>query len=174
MIRTRQDSGNKFDDLLDMLLDARYEDTGLPMEEHQVIDEILILLIAGHETTAATLTWAFYLLSEHPEIEARVRDELNTVLNGRNPAHVNSPTQRNERGKPTFADLPKLTYTQQVVHEVLRLYPAAYLFAREAVTEDVIDGYPISPQTLIFITPFITHRNPKYWPDHERFVEWGN
>jgi len=157
------------DDLLGMLLAMRDEDTGEGMTDQQARDEVVTIFFAGHETTAATLTWAFYLLSEHPEIEARVRDELNTVLNGRNPAHFNSPTQRNERGKPTFADLPKLTYTQQVVHEVLRLYPAAYLFAREAVTEDVIDGYPISPQTLIFITPFITHRNPKYWPDPERF-----
>src|SRR5688500_6000882 len=151
------------DYLLGMLVAMRDEDTGEGMNDQQARGEVVTIFFAGHETTAATLTWAFYLLSEHPEIEARVRDELNIVLNGRNPA------QRNERGKPTFADLPKLTYTQQVVHEVLRLYPAAYLFAREAVTEDVIDGYPISPQTLIFITPFITHRNPKYWPDPERF-----
>jgi len=87
-------------------------------------------------------------------VEVRVRSELKSVLNGRN---------------PTFADLPKLAYTQQVIQEVLRLYPAAYLFAREAVTEDVIDGYPIPPKTLIFITPFITHHDRTYWPDPERF-----
>jgi cytochrome P450 len=112
------------------------------------------IFFAGHETTAAAMTWAFYLLSENPEVEGRVRDELETMLHGR---------------APTFADLPKLTYTQQVITEVLRLYPPAYLFAREAVTEDVIDGYLIPPKTLIFITPFITHRDPKYWHDPETF-----
>ena len=142
------------DDLLGMLLSMRDNETGEGMTDQQARDEVVTIFFAGHETTAATMTWAFYLLSEHPNIEARVRDELKAILNGR---------------KPTFADLPKLTYTQQVIHEVLRLYPAAYLFAREAVTADMIDGYPIPPQTLIFITPFITHRDPKYWPDPERF-----
>ncbi len=157
------------DDLLGMLLAMRDEETGKGMTDQQARDEVVTIFFAGHETTAATMTWAFYLLSEHPEIETHVRTELKIVLNGRNPARSNSPIQRNERGNLTFADLPKLTYTQQVIQEVLRLYPAAYLFAREAVTEDVIDGYPIPPQTLIFITPFITHRDPKYWPNPERF-----
>jgi cytochrome P450 len=70
---------------------------------------------------------------------------------------------------PTFADLPKLTYMQMVINEILRLYPAAYLFAREAVTDDVIDGYPIGKGVLIFLTPYITHRDPKYWNDPETF-----
>jgi len=145
---------NPKDDLLGMLLAMRDEETGEGMTDQQARDEVVTIFFAGHETTAASMTWAFYLLSEHPEIEARVRDELKAVLNGHD---------------PTFADLPKLTYTQQVIQEVLRLYPAAYLFAREAVTEDIIDGYPIPPKTLIFITPYITHRDPKYWHDPERF-----
>lgn len=142
------------DDLLGMLLAMRDEETGEGMTDQQARDEVVTIFFAGHETTAASMAWAFYLLSEHPEVEERVRDELKSVLNGR---------------IPTSVDLPKLTYTQQVIQEVLRLYPAAYLFAREAVTEDVIDGYPIPPKTLIFITPFITHRDPTYWPDPERF-----
>jgi cytochrome P450 len=145
---------NPKDDLLGMLLAMRDEETGEGMTDQQARDEVVTIFFAGHETTAASMAWAFYLLSEHPEVEERVRDELQTVLNGRIPAS---------------ADLPKLTYTQQVIQEVLRLYPAAYLFAREAVTEDVIDGYPIPPKTLIFITPFITHRDPNYWPNPERF-----
>ena len=145
---------NPKDDLLGMLLAMREEETGEGMTDQQARDEVVTIFFAGHETTAASLAWAFYLLSEHPEVEERVRDELKTVLNGR---------------IPTSADLPKLAYTQRVIQEVLRLYPAAYLFAREAVTEDVIDGYPIPPKTLIFITPFITHRDPNYWPDPERF-----
>jgi cytochrome P450 len=112
------------------------------------------IFFAGHETTAATMSWAFYLLSQHPEIEERVRAEIKSVLNGR---------------VPTFADLPKFVYLQQVLHEVLRLYPSAYMFAREAVTDDLLDGYPVPAKTLIFISPFVTHRDPKYWPDPERF-----
>lgn len=145
---------NPKDDLLAMLLAMRDEETGEGMSDQQARDEVVTIFFAGHETTAAAMTWAFYLLSEHPEVEERVRDELATILNGRAPA---------------FADLPRLTYTQQVINEVLRLYPPAYLFAREAVTEDVIDGYLIPPKTLIFITPFITHRDPKYWHDPETF-----
>lgn len=142
------------DDLLAMLLAMRDEETGVGMTDAQARDEIVTIFFAGHETTAAVMTWAFYELSRHPELEARLREELRTVLNGR---------------IPTFGDLPKLTYAGQVINEVLRLYPGAYLFAREAVTEDNIDGFSIPPKTLIFITPFITHRDPKYWQNPEAF-----
>ncbi|HEY3476407.1 MAG TPA: cytochrome P450 [Anaerolineales bacterium] len=142
------------DDLLGMMLEMRDADTGQGMSDQQARDEVVTIFFAGHETTAATLTWAFYLLSQHPEIEERMRAEVQSVLNGR---------------LPTFADLPRLVYLQQVVNEVLRLYPAAYLFAREAVVDDVLDGYPIPAKTLIFISPFVTHRDPKYWPDPGRF-----
>ena len=145
---------NPKNDLLGMLLAMRDEETGEGMTDQQARDEVVTIFFAGHETTAASMTWAFYLLSQHPEIEERLRAELKMVLNGR---------------VPTVADLAQLTYTQQVIQEILRLYPAAYLFAREAVTEDAIDGYRIPPKTLIFITPFITHRDPDYWHDPERF-----
>ncbi len=142
------------DDLLGMLLAMRDEDTGEGMSDQQARDEVVTIFFAGHETTAASMTWAFYLLSQHSEVEEYLRAEIKSILDGRS---------------PTFADLPRLTYMQQVIHEILRLYPAAYLFAREAVTNDVIDGYPIPAKILIFITPYITHRDPKYWPDPERF-----
>jgi cytochrome P450 len=87
-------------------------------------------------------------------VEERVRLEIADVLHGR---------------LPTFADLPKLVYTQRVIHEVLRLYPAAYLFAREAIVDDVLDGYRIPAKTMIFISPFVGHRDLKSWPDPERF-----
>jgi cytochrome P450 len=142
------------DDLLGMMLEMRDADTGEGMSDRQARDEVVTIFFAGHETTAATMAWAFYLLSQHPEVEERMRAEVQSVLHGR---------------LPTFADLPKLVYVQQVISEVLRLYPAAYLFAREAIVEDVLDGYPIPANTLIFISPFVTHRDPKYWPDPERF-----
>jgi cytochrome P450 len=143
------------DDLLGMMLEMRDAETGEGLSDQQARDEVVTIFFAGHETTAAALAWGFYLLSQHPEVEERVRLELKRVLNGR---------------KPTFADLPRLTYMQQVINEVLRLYPAAYLFAREAIVEDVLDGYPIPANTLIFISPFVGHRDPKYWPDPDRFV----
>lgn len=142
------------DDLLSMLLEMRDAETGEGMTDQQARDEVVTIFFAGHETTAATMTWAFYLLSQHPEIEEKMRSEVKSILGDR---------------KPTFADLPKLTYMQQVIQEVLRLYPAAYLFAREAVQDDVLDGYPIPANTLIFITPYITHRDPTLWPDPEKF-----
>ena len=142
------------DDLLGMMLEMRDAETGEGLSDQQARDEVVTIFFAGHETTAAALAWGFYLLSQHPEVEERVRLELKRVLNGR---------------KPTFADLPRLTYMQQVINEVLRLYPAAYLFAREAIVEDVLDGYPIPANTLIFISPFVGHRDPKYWPDPDRF-----
>jgi cytochrome P450 len=145
---------NPKDDLLGMMLEMRDADTGEGMTDEQARDEVVTIFFAGHETTAATMAWAFYLLSGHPEIEERMRAEVKNLLNGR---------------LPTFADLPKFVYMQQVLNEVLRLYPAAYLFAREALVDDAIDGYPIPANRLIFISPFVTHRDPKYWPDPERF-----
>jgi cytochrome P450 len=137
-----------------MMLDMRDADTGEGLSDQQARDEIVTIFFAGHETTAATMAWAFYLLSQHPDVEERIRAEAKSVLG---------------RRTPTFADLPKLVYMQQVIHEVLRLYPAAYLFAREALVDDVLDGYPIPTNTLIFISPYVGHRDPKYWPDPERF-----
>ncbi|HSL46501.1 MAG TPA: cytochrome P450 [Anaerolineales bacterium] len=142
------------DDLLSMMLEMRDADTGEGLSDQQARDEVVTIFFAGHETAAATMAWAFYLLSQHPEVDERLRAEVNTVLAGR---------------VPTFTDLPKLTYMQQVINEVLRLYPAAYLFAREAVVDDVIDGYIIPAGVMIFISPFVSHRDPKYWPDPERF-----
>ena len=142
------------DDLLGMMLEMHDADTGESLSDQQARDEVVTIFFAGHETTAATLAWAFYLLSQHPAVEERIRLELNSTLEGR---------------LPTFADLPRLTYMQQFLHEVLRLYPAAYLFAREPLMDDVIDGYSIPAGTMIFISPYVSHRNPAYWPEPEQF-----
>lgn len=142
------------DDLLGMMLEMRDADTGEGLSDKQARDEVVTIFFAGHETTAATMAWGFYLLSQHPEVEERLRAEVQSVLHGR---------------APTFADFPKLVYMQQALNEILRLYPAAYLFAREAIVDDVLDGYLIPANTLIFISPYVGHRDPKYWPDPERF-----
>ena len=141
-------------DLLGMMLEMRDADTGEGLSDRQARDEVVTIFFAGHETTAATLAWAFYLLSEHPAVEERIRLEITSVLDGR---------------FPTFTALPRMTYMQQFLNEVLRLYPAAYLFAREALVDDVINGYHIPARTMIFISPFVSHRNPTYWPDPEGF-----
>ena len=145
---------NPKEDLLGMMLEMRDPHTGEGMSDQQARDEVVTIFFAGHETTASTMTWAFYLLSQHPEVEERVRAEVDAVLNGRT---------------PTFADLPKLAYMQQFLNEVLRLYPVSYMLAREAVVDDVIDGYHIPAKTMIFVSAFVTHRDPKYWQNAERF-----
>ncbi len=145
---------NPRNDLLDMLLEMRDEQTGEGMTDEQARDEVVTIFFAGHETTAMAMTWMFYLLSQHPEVEERLRAEISTVLDGRT---------------PTFTDLPKLTYSQKVIQETLRLYPSAYLFAREAISDQVLDGYRIPAGTMIFLTPFVTHRDAKYWPNPETF-----
>ena len=145
---------NPQDDLLGMLLNAKDAETGLGMSDAQVRDEIITIFFAGHETSAMALTWAFYLIAKHPHVESKIIGEITQVLNQRT---------------PTFEDLPKLTYTTQVINEVLRLYPPAYLFAREAVTDQELDGYLIPAGTLIFITPYVTHHDSNYWQDPETF-----
>lgn len=145
---------NPKDDLLGMMLEMRDAETGEGMSDQQARDEVVTIFFAGHETTAAAMTWAFYSLWQNPEVEGRLREEVKSVLDGR---------------MPTVADLPKLAYMQMVINEILRLYPAAYLFAREAVQDDVIDGYPIRRGVLIFISPFITHRDPMHWHDPGKF-----
>jgi cytochrome P450 len=137
-----------------MLLESRDEQTGEGMTDKQVRDEVVTIFFAGHETSAMVMTWMFYLLAQHPDVAAKLRNEIAKVLGDRT---------------PTFVDLPKLTYSQKVIQETLRLYPAAYLFAREPVGDQYVGGHKIPSGTMIFITPYVTHRIPKYWHDPERF-----
>jgi cytochrome P450 len=145
-------------DLLSMLLLARDEE-GQPLSKQQLRDEVVTLFAAGHETTANTLTWAWYLLSQHPAVEARLHEEVDRVLG------------RGANGRlPTLNDLPHLPYTEMVVKETLRLYPPAWVLAsRQAITDTEIDGYPIPKDSLIFISPYAVHRQPDYYPDPEKF-----
>ncbi|MDP3278403.1 MAG: cytochrome P450 [Deltaproteobacteria bacterium] len=141
-------------DLLQMLLEAVDADTGATMSDAQLIDELLTLVLAGHETTANALSFALWLLAEHKDIRTQMCEEIHTVLGDR---------------APTMSDLPKLTYTTQVIEEVLRLYPPAWCFEREALSDDTIHGYHIPKGTLLGIAPYVLHRNPKYFADPLRF-----
>ena len=116
--------------------------------------EAATLLLAGHETTALALTWALYLLCRYPEIEQKVHAEIAEVLGDR---------------PPTPSDMPRLLYTGMVIEETLRLYPPIGAFARQAIGDDAIAGYPIPAQTKVRIKPLETHRHPEFWPEPERF-----
>ncbi|WP_191906367.1 cytochrome P450 [Hymenobacter baengnokdamensis] len=143
------------DDLLQMLLEARYEDTGEGMTENQLLDELNILLVAGHETSANALAWAFYLLARHPEIQARLVAEIEAAL----PAGQS----------PEFADLARLPYALQVVQEAMRLYPPAWIMSREAAEDDEFQGQPIAKGTLFSLYLYGLHHHPALWPEAEAF-----
>ncbi len=138
--------------LVDMLL--RAPEGGAPMSDQQVRDELITILIAGHETVASALTWACYLLASNPAAEARLHAELDTVLAGR---------------EPTMDDLPALEYTRRVFDETMRLYPPAWLVTRKNIAEDTIGGARIPPGSMVVISLASAHRNPIYWPEPERF-----
>ena len=155
IIDERWHSGAEREDLLSMLLEARYEDSGQGMTDEQLQNELGILVGAGHETTANALIWTFYLLAEHPEVEQALHRELDQVLQGR---------------APTVADLPALPYTRMVIEEAMRLYPPAWILTgRQVIADDQVGGYTIPAGSIVFISPYATHRDPRFWPDPERF-----
>ena len=136
-----------------MLLLAR-DERGVGMSERQVRDEVMTLLLAGHETTALALTWAFLLLDRHPEARRRLEEELAHVLGDR-PAAPD--------------DVPTLEYTQAVINETLRLYPPAYVTGREAVRATTIGGRPIPKRHIILISMYATHRDPRFFAEPDAF-----
>jgi cytochrome P450 len=140
-------------DFLSILLEARDED-GHPMSDEQVMAECLTLFGAGHETTATALTWAWYLLCQHPEIYEKVQKEVDSVLQGR---------------IPTYADLARLPYCLQVFKEAMRLYPPAYGFSRRALCDVEIDGYLVRKHWIVLLAPYTLHRREEYFPKAEKF-----
>jgi cytochrome P450 len=154
IINKRRQSGQVYNDLLSMLLEARDEETNEGMDEKQLRDEIVTLFGAGRDTTATALSWAWYVLAQHPEVERQLHAELATVLGGR---------------IPTFEDLPKLSYTKQVFEEVLRLYPPIWMTTRIARGEDEIGGYYIPANSEIYLSPYVTQRHPAFWENPDDF-----
>lgn len=141
-------------DIVFMLLAARDED-GLSLTDTQVRDEAVTLLLAGHETTANLLTWTLYLLSRYVAVRERLLDELYTVLAGR---------------APTIEDLARLPYLEMVIDESLRLYPPAWALARTAMEDVEIDGTRIPAGSYVFLSQWVMHRMPEYFPDPETFM----
>jgi cytochrome P450 len=149
IIKQRRRDGGDHGDLLSMLMMAR-DDDGQPMSDRQLRDEVITLLIAGHETTALALSWTWYLLSQNPDVDAKLAAELREVLGGR---------------VPTVSDLPRLKYTEQVITESMRLYPPAWGIGREAIADCEIGGYAIPGGTTVLISAWVSHRNPKHFPE---------
>jgi len=145
-------------DLLSMLLQAHDED-GSQMTDQQLRDEVITLFLAGQETTALTLTWAWYLLARHPEAEAMLWQELDEALAGRS---------------PEAADMSRLRFTEMVVKESMRLYPPAYVVGREAVEECEIGGFYVPPRMQVFMPTWVVHRDPRFFetPDDFRPQRW--
>jgi cytochrome P450 len=142
------------DDLLDMLMRAQDEATREGMSDRQLRDEVMTLVLAGHETTANLLTWTFCLLSQHPEIARRVRDEALAVTGGR-PA--------------TLEDVPRLKLVSMVLQESMRLLPPVWAFERQAIEEDAVMGFRVPARAIVGISPYCLHRHPRYWENPEGF-----
>ena len=140
--------------LLGMLLSSVDEETGAQMNDRQLRDEIFTLFLAGYETTSIALTWALAYSTSHPAILAKLQAEVDNVLAGRT---------------PTFTDLPKLTYTRQVLQEILRLRPPSYWGPRTAIADDEIDGYRIPAGTTVVWLTYLIHQHPESWPNPEQF-----
>jgi cytochrome P450 len=148
--RSGQDSG----DLLDMLLQGKYEDDGTGMSDKQLRDECITLFLAGHETTAIAMSWTWYLLARHPEIEARLHEEIDRVLQGR-PA--------------TAADVEHLEYTRRVFTESMRLYPPAFGFGRQAIRDTQLGPYKIRKGDVIVVSSIITQQLDRYYEHPQTF-----
>jgi cytochrome P450 len=154
MIADRRASGRDHGDLLSMLLAAQDEEDGGGMTDQQVRDEAMTIFLAGHETTANALTWTWYLLGGHPEAEARLHAEVDGVLQGRLPA---------------VGDLPSLPYVERVVTESMRLYPPAWIIGRRAIEDYRLGEYVAPARSILVMSPYIMHRDPRFYADPERF-----
>lgn len=151
--RRRREPEEHFD-FVAMLMAARDPATGEPMGEREMIDEIMTLVVAGHETTATGLDWTWYLLSQHPEVEARLHEELDAVA---------------ERQPLELAASAELAYTGAVVDEALRLYPPVWVFTRRALEADTLGGFAVPPGADVMLPTFVIHRHPRYWQEPEAF-----
>jgi cytochrome P450 len=153
LIDGRRESGEDRGDLLSMLVQAR-DENGEGMSHRQLRDEVMTFLVAGYETTARALSWAFYLLDQNPDEGRKLREELARVLGG---------------DTPSYEDLSRLSYTKMFVQESMRLYPPAWGLARRAKGEDEIQGHRIPKGSRLIISSYVTHRHPAFWEKPEKF-----
>ncbi|MFL6072377.1 MAG: cytochrome P450 [Mycobacteriales bacterium] len=150
--RRRADGPGRADDLMSLLVAA--SGGADPLSDTEIRDQVLIFLLAGHDTTGAALSYGLWLLGWHPEVQARARAEVADVLGDRT---------------PTAADADRLSYLNQIVQETLRLYPSAPAIGRMTAAGGELGGYRLPPRAEVFVSPWVTHRHPDFWPDPERF-----
>jgi cytochrome P450 len=144
-------------DLISALLAARDPDTGAQLSRQEIRDQVLIFLLAGHETTSTALTFTLLLLGRHPDVQDAVHREIAELLPGR---------------VPQADDIAKLPLTTMALKEAMRLYPPAYAFGRLTETEVRIGGHHIPAQSLVLLSPWATHRHPEFWPKPAQFDPW--
>ena len=154
LIDRRRGSETRHHDFLEAFIDARDKTTQEGMTDEEIINEVMTLIIAGHETSATTLNWAWYLLSQNAVAESRLHEEIDRVVAG---------------DIPSFVEVAQLQYTRQIIEETLRLYPPVWLYSRTALADDRVAGYDIPAGTNIFFTPYYLHRHPQYWHEPENF-----
>jgi cytochrome P450 len=154
IIRRRRGSKEAGDDLLGVLIRVCDEEDGSGMTDQQLRDEAITLFLAGHDTTALTLTWGLYLLARHPAVARALETELDDVLGGRAPA---------------ASDIPRLRYTDMVVREVMRLYPSAYVVGRAPIGSYELAGYTVPPGGTILMSQWVVHRDPRWYDQPEEF-----
>jgi cytochrome P450 len=138
-------------DILRMLMQARDSQNGESMHDDQLVSEVFTLIVAGHETTASTLNWTWYLISQHPEVERNLVDEVNSVTFS------------------DFEDLPRFLYTRQIINEAMRLYPPGWLLTWKALSDDYLREYFVPAGTEIYVPPYFIQRNPKMWKNPDQF-----
>ncbi len=154
LIARRRTEAEEHLDFVAMLMQVHDKDSGEPMGERQMVDEIMTLIVAGHETTASALNWTWYLLSQHPQVQARLHTEIDAA---------DYPLA------PGLAQVETLAYTGQVVNEALRLYPPGWVLSRRTIEADVLGGYPIPPGTNVLLPLYLLHRHPQFWQDPDAF-----
>jgi enediyne biosynthesis protein E7 len=151
--RRRRESEEHFD-FLGMLMLTRDRETDQPMADKELIDEVLTLIVAGHETTAAALTWTWYLVGTHSQAAEGLQAEADAA---------------NPRGNLSLDAAESLSFTHQVLQESLRLYPPGWLLSRRSIEADELGGFHIAPRTDVLISPYMLHRHPQYWSEPEEF-----
>jgi len=152
-IEKRRNASEKPVDFLTTFIEARDKESGEGMTDKELLDELMTLIVAGSETSAATMNWVWYLLSQHPDIEKKVHAELDAA---------------SYELAPDFMQCTELKYLKQVIEEALRLYPPVWLYSRKAVESDTVAGIEIPAGADIFISPYFLHRHKNYWPDAEK------
>lgn len=152
-VARRRREGARGDDIVSHLIDARDRQTGEPMSDRELLDEIMTLIIAGHETTASSLNWFWYLLAQEPAVESRLHAELDDAGDA----------------PPSYDDLARFAYARRAIDETLRLYPPGWLLTRRSIAASTIGAFDLPAGTDVLVSPYLVHRHPRHWDRPDAF-----